>query len=81
MTNVLLEELVLAVKANDADSFKGWLYEGLQELGEPVLTGLVLNVMLPSLSTAENDAARERANAFVESGWGAVDWSELVGDQ
>ena len=26
MTNVLLEELVLAVKANDADSFKGWLY-------------------------------------------------------
>ena len=45
MTNVLLEELVLAVQANDADSFKGWLYEGLQELGEPVLTGLVLNVM------------------------------------
>ena len=38
MTNVLLEELVLAVKANDADSFKGWLYEELQELGEPVLT-------------------------------------------
>ena len=38
-----------------ADSFKGWLYEGLQELGEPVLTGLVLNVMLPSLSTAEKD--------------------------
>ena len=28
MTNVLLEELVLAVRANDADSFKGWLYEG-----------------------------------------------------
>jgi len=47
MTNVLLEELVLAVKANDADSFKAWLYEGLQEIGEPVLTGLVLNVMLP----------------------------------
>jgi len=53
MTNVLLEELVLAVRANDAESFKVLLYEGLQELGEPVLTGLVLNVMLPSLSTAE----------------------------
>ena len=39
MTDVLLEELVLAVRTNDADSFKGWLYEGLQELGEPVLTG------------------------------------------
>ena len=43
------------MKANDADSFKGWLYEELQELGEPVLTGLVLNVMLPLLSTAEKD--------------------------
>ena len=38
MINVLFEELVLAVKANDAERFKGWLYEGLQELGEPVLT-------------------------------------------
>ena len=55
MTNILLEELVLAVKANDADSFKGCLYEGLLELGEPVLTELVLNVMLLSLSTAETD--------------------------
>ena len=55
MINVLFEELVLAVKANDAERFKGWLYEGLQELGEPMLTGLVLNVMLPSLSTSEKD--------------------------
>ena len=55
MTNVLLEQLFLAVKANDAESLRGWLYEGLQELGEPVLTGLVLNVMLPLLSTAEKD--------------------------
>ena len=55
MTNVLLEELVLAVKANDAESFKGWLYEGLQELGEPVLTRLVLNVMVLLLSTFGKD--------------------------
>ena len=55
MTNVLLEDLVLSVRANDAQSFKGWLYEGLQELGEPVLPGLVLNVMLPLLSTTEKD--------------------------
>ena len=55
MTNVLLEHLVLMVQANDAESFKGWLYEGLQELGEPVLRWLVLNVMLPLLTTAEKD--------------------------
>ena len=55
MTNVLLGELVLAEKANDAQSFKGWLYEGLQELGEPVLTGPVMNVMLLLLSTFGKD--------------------------
>ena len=53
MTNVLLEELVLAVKANDADSFKGWLYEGLQELGESLLTWLVLNAIPPLITTSE----------------------------
>ena len=55
MTKVLLEDLVLSVRANDAQSFKGWLDEGLQELGELVLKGLVLNVMLALLSTAEKD--------------------------
>ena len=55
MTNVLLGHLVLMVQANDAESFKGWLYEGLQALGEPVLRWLVLNVMLPLLTTAEKD--------------------------
>jgi len=28
MTNVLLEELVLTVRANEAESFKSSLYEG-----------------------------------------------------
>ena len=55
MTKVLLEDLVLSVRANDAQSFKGWLYEGLQELGELVLPGLVLNVMLSLISTTEKD--------------------------
>ena len=50
MTNPRLEELVVALKANDPDSFKSWLYEELQELREPVLTGMVLNVMLPLLA-------------------------------
>ena len=54
MTKVLLEDLVLSVRANDAQSFKGWLDEGLQELGELVLKGLVLNVMLP-LAFAKHD--------------------------
>ena len=55
MTNVLLEDLVLSVRGYDVESFKGWLYEGLQVLVEPVLPGLVLNVMLSLLSTTEKD--------------------------
>ena len=34
MTLALLQELLLALRANDADGFKGWLALGLDELGE-----------------------------------------------
>ena len=30
-------------------------------------------------SKAENDAAHQRTMAFVENGWGCVDWSEVMG--
>jgi len=48
-----------------------------------LLVGLDEQKLLIALnhSKAENVAARERAMAFVESGWGAVDWSELVGQK
>ena len=33
MTLALLQELLLALRANDAEGFKGWLALGLEELG------------------------------------------------
>ena len=43
MTNVLLEDLALAVRANEAGRFKSSLDESLHELGKPVLKGLVVH--------------------------------------
>ena len=41
MTLTLLQELLLALRANDAESFKGWLALGLEELGWQVVLELM----------------------------------------
>ena len=45
-TLALLQELLLALRANDADTFFNWLYLGVQELGEPVVTELMMDSLL-----------------------------------
>ena len=41
MTLALLQELLLALRANDAEGFKGWLALGLEELGRQVVVELM----------------------------------------
>ena len=36
MTLTLLQELLMAVRANDADGFKTWLALGIEQLGREV---------------------------------------------
>ncbi len=36
MTLALLQELLMALRANDADGYKGWLALGIEELGRDV---------------------------------------------
>ncbi len=36
MTLALLQELVMALRANDADSYKSWLALGIEQLGRDV---------------------------------------------
>ena len=43
ITLFLLAELVAALRANDPDLFKRWLYGGIQDLGGPAVTELVLS--------------------------------------
>ena len=39
MTLALLQELLLALRANASDAFKGWLSLGMQDRGEQAVTG------------------------------------------
>ena len=43
MTLALLQELLLALRDNDPDAFKGWLSLGIEWLGEPAVTELLLD--------------------------------------
>ena len=43
----LLGELITALRANDPDTFKRWLYGGIQDLGEPAVTELLMDWMPP----------------------------------
>ena len=48
-------ELVAALRANDPDLFKRWLYGGIEDLGEPAVTELLLNWLAPFLTEVEKD--------------------------
>ena len=43
----LMGELVAALRANDPDLFKRWLLGGVQDLGEPAVTELLLDCLTP----------------------------------
>ena len=48
-------ELVAALRANDPDTFKRWLYGGIEDLGEPAVTELLLDWLDPFLTVEEQD--------------------------
>ena len=43
MILAVLKELLLSLRAYAPDLFKRWLYGGIQDLGEPAVTELVLS--------------------------------------
>ena len=51
----LLTELVTALKDNDPDAFKRWLYGGIEDLGEPAVTELLLDWLDPFITCVERD--------------------------
>ena len=48
-------ELVAALRANEPDLFKPWLYGGIEDLGEPAATELLLDWLDPILTVEEQD--------------------------
>ena len=55
ITLFLVAELVAARRANDPELFKRWLYGGIQDLGEPAVTELVLDWLDPFITRVERD--------------------------
>ena len=56
MTLTLLQELLLALRANDTESSKGWLAFGPDELGWQVVLELMQDWMSPLLTEGEQDS-------------------------
>ena len=52
---LLMAELVAALQANDPDTFKRWLYGGIQNPGEPAVTELLLDWIDPFITEVERD--------------------------
>ena len=55
MTLALPQELLLALRANDAEGFKGSLALGLEELGRQVVIELMKDWMSPLLTEGQQD--------------------------
>ena len=51
----LMGELVAALRANDPDLFKRWLYGGIEDLGEQVVGELLLDWLDPFVTEEEQD--------------------------
>ncbi len=49
MTRALLQELLMALRANDADGYKGWLALGIDQLGRDVAGEVESEWMVPLL--------------------------------
>ena len=55
MTLALLQEQLMALRANDADSYKSWLALGIEEIGRDVAAEVESDWMVPLLVEEERD--------------------------
>ncbi len=55
MTLALLQELLMALRANDADGYKSWLALGIEQLGRDVAAEVESDWMVPLLVEEERD--------------------------
>ena len=55
MTLVLLQELLMALRANDADGYKSWLALGIEELGRDVTGEVESDWMVALLVEVEKE--------------------------
>ena len=64
MTLCLLEHLIKALEANDPDTFKGWLSGGVEDLGEPAVTELLLDWLDAFITKVETGRVSTNTNDY-----------------
>ena len=67
MALALLQELLMALRANDADEYKSWLALGIEELGRDVAGEVESDWMVPLLVEVERQADADGLVAGRES--------------
>ena len=55
MTLALLQELLMALRANDADGYKSWFALGIEQLGRDVAVEVESDWMVPPLVEEKRD--------------------------
>lgn len=55
LTLALLQELLMALRANDADDYKAWLALGIEQLGRDVAGDIEFEWKVPLLIEQERD--------------------------
>ena len=55
MTLALLQELLMAIRANDADGYKSWLALGIEELGREIAAEVKSEWIVPLLVEEERN--------------------------
>ena len=55
MTLALLQELLMALRAKDADGYKSWLATGIEQLGREVAGEVESDWMVPLFGEEERD--------------------------
>lgn len=70
----LLAELAAVLRANDPDLFKRWLYGGIEDLGEPAVTELLLDLL--DLFTTRVESERDKIVTWHlgVSHWAVEEW-------
>ena len=80
MTLALLQELLMALRANDADGYKSWLALGIEELGRDVAGEVESHWMVPLLVEEERDRLMAwQLDVSLYSVWGTAQQRRTLG--
>ena len=80
MTLALLQELLMALRANDADGYKSWLALGIEQLGREVAGEVESDWMVPLLVEEKRDSLKAwQLGVSLKPDWGTAQQQRPLG--